>query len=69
MKQRIISALVLILLIVPIFVVGGDLFKVSILLIAMLGMKEYLDIKETKKEMPILVFRNCYVLIHYLLWY
>lgn len=68
MKQRIISALVLILLIVPIFVVGGDLFKVSILLIAMLGMKEYLDIKETKKEMPILVKLLSYLFIPLILF-
>ncbi len=55
MKQRIVSAIVLLLIVIPIFIIGGNLFKFAILLISMLGMKEYLDIKESKKEIPILV--------------
>lgn len=68
MKQRIISAIVMLLIIIPIFIIGGNLFKVGVLLVAMLGMKEYLDIKETKKEIPILVKLLAYLFIPLILF-
>lgn len=55
MKQRIISAIVLLLIVIPIFIFGGSVFKWAIFLVCMAGMKEYLDIKETKKDIPIFV--------------
>lgn len=63
MKQRVISAIVMIALVIPVFIIGGNLFKLAIFLIAMLGMKEYLDIKETKKEIPIFIKLMGYLFI------
>ncbi len=63
MMTRIISAIVMVLIVIPVFVIGGDLFKVGIFLISMLGMKEYIEIKETKKDLPILIklFSYCFI--------
>ena len=47
MKQRVISAIIMLLIVIPVFIIGGNVFKLAIFLVAMLGMKEYLDIKET----------------------
>ena len=63
MKQRVISAIVMIAIVVPIFIIGGNLYKLAIFLIAMLGMKEYLDIKETKKELPIFIKLMAYLFV------
>lgn len=68
MKQRITSAVIMLLIIIPLFIVGGDAFKLGVLLVAMLGMKEYLDIKETKKEIPILVKLFAYLFIPLILF-
>lgn len=68
MKQRIISAIVMILIVVPIFIIGGNVFKVFILALSMLGMKEYLDIKETKKELPIFIKLLAYLFMPLILF-
>ena len=68
MKQRVISAIVMLALVIPVFIIGGDLFKVAILIIAMLGLKEYLDIKETKKTLPIFIKLLGYLFIPLLLF-
>ncbi len=68
MKQRVISAIIMLLIVVPIFIIGGNLFKLFIFLVAMLGMKEYLDIKETKKELPIFIKLVGYLFIPFILF-
>lgn len=52
MKKRVISAIVALLIAVPIFLQGGFIFNIFIYLISMIGLKEFLDVKETKKELP-----------------
>ena len=63
MKTRIISAIVMLAIVIPVFIIGGDIFRVLIVLLAMLGMKEYLDIKEEKKQLPILMKLLSYLFI------
>lgn len=63
MKQRVISAIVMLAIVIPIFIIGGNTFRVFVFLISMLGMKEYLDIKETKKELPIFIKLMGYLFI------
>ena len=55
MKQRLISAVVALFIFIPIVVIGGDIFNVGIYIIALLALKEFMDIKETKKEIPLFV--------------
>ena len=52
MKTRIISALVALLIFVPIIMTGGTIYNIAIFIIAILGLKEFLDIKSSKKEIP-----------------
>ena len=63
MKTRIISAIVMLAIVVPVFIIGGDIFRILIVLLAMLGMKEYLDIKEEKKQLPIFMKLLSYLFI------
>lgn len=55
MKTRIISALIALLIFIPIFIDGGLLFDTAIFIVAMLGLKELLDVQNTKKELPIFI--------------
>ena len=55
MKTRLISAIVLVLLVIPIFLNGGILLTGAIILVSMLALKDFMDIKETKKKLPIFI--------------
>lgn len=61
MKTRLISAFVVIALAIPIFLIGSNVFKIAFYIIAMLGMKEYLDVREKKKEFPIFIKLIAYI--------
>lgn len=52
MKQRVISAIVALAIFIPIFIYGGLVFKISVGILTLLGLKEFIDIKETKKVLP-----------------
>ena len=55
MKTRIISAIVALLIFIPIFIKGGMLFDVAVFVLAVLGLKEFLEVKKSKKEMPFFI--------------
>lgn len=53
MKKRILSALIMLVIIIPILIKGGVLFSLTTAAIGLLGFKELLDLKE--KEIPFFV--------------
>jgi phosphatidate cytidylyltransferase len=55
MKTRLISAFIALLIFIPIITTGGSLFTFTIYLLSLLGLKELIDIKTTKKAMPELI--------------
>lgn len=63
MKKRTISAIIALLIFVPIFVKGGTIFNLAIYILSILGLKEFLDIKSTKKELPSFISFISYVLM------
>ena len=63
MKVRIISAIILFLIVLPIYLSGGIIYSVGVFLLGMLGLKEYLDMKENEKELPILIKLLAYLWI------
>lgn len=52
MKVRVISAIVALSIFIPVFIMGGTVFKIAVYLITMLGLKEYLDVREKRKTFP-----------------
>ena len=52
MKTRVISAIVALAIFIPIFIMGGLVFKITVGILTLLGFKEFIDIKETKKPLP-----------------
>lgn len=63
MKTRIISAIVLFLIVLPLYMCGGIIYSIGIFILGMLGLKEYLDMKETKKELPMFIKLIAYLCI------
>ena len=55
MKTRLISAVALLLLVIPVFLQGGILFTGAIIVVSMLVLKDFIDIKETKKKLPMFI--------------
>lgn len=52
MLKRIISAIVLIIILVPLFIAGGRPFSVAIGVLALLGLKEMIDLRSEKVHTP-----------------
>ena len=61
MKTRVISAIVALSIFIPIFIVGGLAFKIAVYIVAMLGLKEYLDVREKRKKFPDLIKLLSYI--------
>lgn len=63
MKTRIISAIVAFLILVPFLLIGGIPFQLLIMILSILGLKEFLDIKQTEKKIPLFIQFISYVLM------
>lgn len=56
MKERIISAIIMGLLLIPIVIIGGNVFAVAMGFIGVLGLKELIDLKESHGKIPDAIF-------------
>lgn len=52
MKQRVISAIIALMIVIPIIIIGGDVFNVAVYILSLIALKEFMDMKETKKRIP-----------------
>lgn len=55
MGKKILSAIVMLLIFIPIFSVGGSLYNAFIYIIGIIGMNEFINIKNSKKLVPIFI--------------
>lgn len=55
MKQRFISAVVVLAIVIPIVAVGGSLFQVAVAMIGLVGFRELLQLREKEKDYPVLI--------------
>ena len=55
MKKRVLSAIVMIAIFVPLLLIGGKVFAIFMTLLAILGLYELIHIRESKKEFPFLM--------------
>lgn len=63
MKTRVISAIVLILIVVPLLVIGDIPFKLFVTLLGILGLKELIDVRKKEKDIPLFIRIISYILI------
>jgi len=62
MKLRIISALVMLLIFVPLLLTGGTPFAILMLVISLIGLHELFKVKKKQKEVPVLIEMFGYLL-------
>ena len=55
MGKKILSAIVMLLIFIPIFYIGGSLYNVFIYVLGFLAMNELLTVKNSKKEIPLII--------------
>ncbi len=55
MKTRIISAIVALVICIPIILHGGILFNIAVYVLGLIGLKEFVDARKGKKEIPFLM--------------
>ncbi len=55
MKKRILSAIVVLLIVIPIIIKGGNLFSFAVAVIGLFGLRELMSLKEKEKEIPFFV--------------
>lgn len=69
MKKRIISSIIMAIILIPLFLKGGILFTLGVYLISLLALKEFLDIKSTKKELPEFINFISYMMMTLLIFF
>ncbi len=55
MKKRVVSALVAAILLIPILLIGGNLYKVGVLVLGVIALYELIHARESKKNIPLLM--------------
>ena len=63
MKQRVISAAVVFAIFIPIFIIGGFTFNIAFYLVTMLGLREFMKIREKEKKFPDFIRFISYIMI------
>ncbi len=55
MKKRILSAIVMLAIVIPVVYFGGDLFRLGVGIVSILALKEILDLKKSHHSLPLFV--------------
>ena len=63
MKKRLISAIIALLIIIPILLTGGTIYNITVYILSLIGLRELLNIKATKKELPIFIDLISYIVM------
>ena len=63
MKTRVASAILIVLIFVPLLLIGGLTFAIFMTILATLGLYELIHIRESKKEFPFLIKLFAYVMV------
>lgn len=69
MKKRVFSAIIMAIILLPIFLQGGILFTLAVYAISLLSVKEFLDMKSTKKELPAFITFISYIMMTLLIFF
>lgn len=68
MKQRIISAIIMAIILLPILIMGGELFAILAAVIGCLALKELIALKKSEKKIPFLTELMAYISTIYLIF-
>ena len=63
MKKRVLSAIIMVAIFVPILLIGGKVFAIFMTILALMGLYELIHIRESKKEFPFLIKLFAYIMV------
>lgn len=63
MKKRVLSAILIVAIFVPLLLIGGKVFAIFMTLLALMGLYEIIHIREGKKEFPFLMKIFAYIMV------
>ncbi|MDD4036470.1 MAG: phosphatidate cytidylyltransferase [Bacilli bacterium] len=63
MKTRVISAIVALLIVIPLIILGGNYFAIGMIVLASLALKEMIDVRKTEKDFPYIIKIISYLLL------
>lgn len=63
MKIRVLSSIVMLAIIIPALIFGGAIFNIFLLVVSILAIKEFMDIKSVKKEIPLFIKIISYIFV------
>ena len=66
MKQRVISAVVVFAIFIPIFIIGGSIFNFAFYILTILGLREFMKIRSKEKKFPDFIRFISYLMITFL---
>ena len=66
MKTRVLSAIVLLAVFVPLLIIGGIPYSFLMLLISLFALREILNIRKSKKEFPFFMEMCAYILVAFI---
>lgn len=63
MKKRVISAIIAFMIFIPIFIIGGIAFNIAFYILTLIGLREFMKIKEKDKKFPDFIRLISYLMI------
>lgn len=63
MKTRVLSAIIMIAIFIPLLIIGGKAFAIFMAILAIMGLYELIHIRESKKEFPFLMKMFAYIMV------
>ena len=63
MKTRVISAIIMLIIFIPLLFIGGEAFSLGVYLVSLLGLNEFLKIKNDRKYIPSFIKFISYILL------
>ena len=67
MKKTII-AIILLLILFPILIIGGNIYNLSVYILSLIGLNEFINIKSTMKEVPLFIRIISFISISFLIF-
>ena len=68
MKTRVLSAIIMIAIFIPLLIIGGKAFAIFMAILAIMGLYELIHIRESKKEFPFLMKMILKVIVGKEMW-
>lgn len=68
MGKKLLSAILMLLIFIPIFYMGGTIYNIFIYIIGFIAINEFISVKNTRKELPLFIKILCYIVYSFLVF-